>query len=158
ESSGGNGAQNSSSDVPVVELLGVGNEATLYLSCTNWQSNSFVSLPVTQFPVGYALATLFVNGTPSTSSIVRIASTQNFSTCRPAPAGLVSWWPGAGNASDISGHHYNGTLVNGATFAQGEVGQAFFFDGVDDRVLVQGFCNSIPTNEISIEFWQNVSS
>ena len=75
ESSGGNNGQNSASDFPVVQFLGIGNEQTLYLSCTNLQSNSYVSLPMTNFPPGYALATVFVNGTPSTSSIVRIGPT-----------------------------------------------------------------------------------
>ena len=44
------------------------------------------------------------------------------------PAGLVAWWPGEGNANDIVGGN-NGTLMNGATFAPGVVGQAFSFDG-----------------------------
>ena len=50
-----------------------------------------------------------------------------------APAGLVHWWPGDGNADDIVGGNH-GTLSSGAAFAQGMVGQAFSFDGVDDRV------------------------
>ena len=44
------------------------------------------------------------------------------------PAGLVSWWPGDGNANDIVGDNH-GTLENGATFATGKVNQAFSFDG-----------------------------
>jgi len=75
EASGGNGGQSSASDYPVVQLLGIGNEQTLYLSSTNSQTNSYVSFPVTNFPPGYALATMFVNGTPSTSSIIRIGPT-----------------------------------------------------------------------------------
>lgn len=53
EASGGNGSQDSPSDCPVVQLLGLGSEQTLFLSSTNWQTNSFVSLPVTNFPPGY---------------------------------------------------------------------------------------------------------
>ena len=42
------------------------------------------------------------------------------------PFGLVSWWPGDGNANDVvSGN--NGALQNGASFGAGEVGQAFSF-------------------------------
>ena len=53
--------------------------------------------------------------------------------CVQPPAGLVSWWPGEGNANDIVGSNH-GTLQNGATFAAGMVGQAFSFDGIDDYV------------------------
>jgi len=37
-------------------------------------------------------------------------------TCVPPPSGLISWWPGEGNANDIVGIN-NGTLMNGATYA-----------------------------------------
>src|SRR5207247_567026 len=53
--------------------------------------------------------------------------------CLPPPSGLVSWWPGDGNADDIIGGN-NGILQGGATFAAGIVGHAFSFDGVDDFV------------------------
>ena len=49
-------------------------------------------------------------------------------SCIVSPPGQVSWWAGEGNANDIRGDN-NGTLVNGATFAAGEVEQAFSFDG-----------------------------
>src|SRR2546425_2416326 len=52
--------------------------------------------------------------------------------CRP-PSGLVSWWPGEGNANDIVGSN-SGNLVNGATFAPGVVGQAFSFNGVNQSL------------------------
>ncbi|MGO8927272.1 MAG: hypothetical protein ACLQU3_10325, partial [Limisphaerales bacterium] len=47
--------------------------------------------------------------------------------CVPPPEGLVSWWPGEGNANDIVGTN-NGTLSGGVTFTNGEVGLAFNFD------------------------------
>jgi hypothetical protein len=53
--------------------------------------------------------------------------------CVQAPSGLVAWWPGDGNADDIVGGN-NGTLMNGATFAPGLVGQAFSLDGSGDFV------------------------
>jgi hypothetical protein len=49
-------------------------------------------------------------------------------TCVPPPAGLVSWWPGDGNAQDIIGPN-DGTLQGGATFAPGVVGEAFKLNG-----------------------------
>jgi uncharacterized protein (TIGR03437 family) len=53
--------------------------------------------------------------------------------CIQPPTGMVGWWPGDGNANDIQGAN-PGTLQNGATFAAGQVGQAFSFDGTDDYV------------------------
>jgi GH25 family lysozyme M1 (1,4-beta-N-acetylmuramidase) len=53
--------------------------------------------------------------------------------CSEAGSGLVSWWPGDGDASDIRGGN-NGVFENGASLAAGEVGQAFSFDGIDDAV------------------------
>jgi hypothetical protein len=73
ESSGGNGSQSSASDFPVVQLRNIESGQVQFLSAANWQSNSFVSLPVTNFPAGHALATVFVNGIPSASRIVLIS-------------------------------------------------------------------------------------
>src|ERR1051325_7362945 len=56
-------------------------------------------------------------------------------TCTPPPSGIVSWWPGEGNANDIQGNN-NGTLQNAATFASGEVGQAFLFTSDGDGITI----------------------
>jgi len=49
--------------------------------------------------------------------------------CVPPPSNLAYWWQGEGNAIDsVSGN--NGTLEGGVTYTNGEVGQAFNFDGV----------------------------
>jgi len=53
--------------------------------------------------------------------------------CTLPGSGIVSWWPGDGDALDIRGGHH-GTLEGGTTFAPGVVGQAFRFDGVQDSV------------------------
>ncbi len=76
-------------------------------------------------------------------------------TCTPPPTGLVGWWPGDGNADDIQGAN-NGTLMNGATFATGEVGQAFSFDGLDDYVSVPGTWGGGP--EATIDAWVQTSA
>ena len=54
----------------MVQLYSLGNGQTLFLLSTNWSTNSFTSAPVTNFPSGYALVTVFVNGIPSTSSVL----------------------------------------------------------------------------------------
>jgi hypothetical protein len=69
--SGGN-SQDSSTDYPLVQLRSIESGQTVFLLTTNWSTNSFTSLPVWNFPPGYALATVFVNGIQSTSSIVNI--------------------------------------------------------------------------------------
>ena len=67
------------------------------------------------------------------------------------PAGMVSWWPGDGNARDIvDGNH--GTL-NGSTFAAGKVGQAFSLDGIDDLVLVPDSANLKISGDITVDAW-----
>jgi Concanavalin A-like lectin/glucanases superfamily len=76
-------------------------------------------------------------------------------TCAPVPAGLVSWWPGDGNARDLWDGN-NGRLLNGATFASGEVRRAFQLDGVDDCVLVRDSASLRPSS-LTIEGWINFS-
>jgi hypothetical protein len=55
--------------------------------------------------------------------------------CIPPRLSLVSWWRGEGNASDAWGTN-NGTLLGGATFGAGAVGQAFQFDGSGNAVCI----------------------
>jgi hypothetical protein len=80
EASGGNGAQNSSSNYPLVQLVSLANEQTLFLladTTLGWSDTSFTSTPITLmttsssgFPIGYALVTVFTNGIPSESQFV----------------------------------------------------------------------------------------
>ena len=73
--------------------------------------------------------------------------------CTPPPTGMVAWYPGDGSANDILGGN-NGTLQNGAAFAPGKVGQAFSFDGVDDRVQVPTSPRlDITGNQLTIDAW-----
>jgi hypothetical protein len=48
--------------------------------------------------------------------------------CTPPPSGLIDWWTGEQNEIDITGGN-NGILEGGVTFTNGEVGEAFNFDG-----------------------------
>jgi hypothetical protein len=97
--------------------------------------------------------TLFFNaGLVLLFSLVAISQVEA-QTCVAPPDGLVSWWPGDGNADDIQNGN-DGTLQNGATFAQGLVGQAFSLDGIDDFVNV----GNAPTLHVSagnftVEAW-----
>ncbi len=73
------------------------------------------------------------------------------------PAGLVSWYRAEGDASDYAGGN-NGTLLNGATFTAGKVGQAFLFDGVDDQVSVPHNADQNPGSNFTVEAWVNPTS
>ncbi len=72
EASGGT-TQNSASNLPVVRLQSLVNDQVVILPlnpASGFTSTSFNSLPLTGFVPGYALLTMFVNGTPSTPQIV----------------------------------------------------------------------------------------
>ena len=55
----------------------------------------------------------------------------------PPSQGLISWWPGEGNARDVTRTNA-AVLRNGVTFASGKVGQAFSLDGKNDFVFIPG--------------------
>ncbi|HLL76958.1 MAG TPA: LamG-like jellyroll fold domain-containing protein, partial [Pyrinomonadaceae bacterium] len=76
--------------------------------------------------------------------------------CVAPPSNLVAWYPGDGNAFDIQGANH-GTLQNGATFAAGQVGQAFSFDGVDDYVRINDAPVLDITGDLTIDAWINPS-
>ncbi len=72
----------------------------------------------------------------------------------PIPTGVVSWWRAENDAVDAIGNN-NGTLLNGLSFATGEVGQAFDFTAADQQVKM----NASPTlavgpgSGLTIEAW-----
>ena len=68
----------------------------------------------------------------------------------PLPAGAIEWWPAGGDANDVVGGN-NGTMMNGATFAAGEVGQGFSVDGVSSYVKIP--TSTDPAGPFTIEFW-----
>jgi len=76
-------------------------------------------------------------------------------TCVQPPTGLVSWWPGDGNANDILDGN-NGTLIGGATFAAGKVGLAFSFDGIDDAVDIPRNPTIFALTEGTVDMWVRI--
>lgn len=103
------------------------------------------------------LTGLILFGLMSLLIVIRIASSaalpQPPPSCTPPPSGLVSWWPGDGNALDVQDSN-DGTLQGGATFAAGEVGQGFSFSGTAQYVDV-GSVN-LPST-FTIDAWINPS-
>lgn len=77
-------------------------------------------------------------------------------TCVQPPAGLVSWWPGDGDANDIISSN-NGTFESGVTFVPGKVDQAFSFDGTEG-VKVQDDPTLNLANAITVSAWVNRAS
>jgi len=69
----------------------------------------------------------------------------------PAPAGLVSWWRGEGDARDAWGGNH-GKFVGNVTYAAGQVGLAFKFNGVD-QVEVAGAPDLNLTTAVTMEAW-----
>ncbi len=86
---------------------------------------------------------------PSVSLTVRGIITSTSPDSSDYVTGLVSWWPGEGNANDIVGGH-NGTLSGGTAFALGVVGQAFNLDGVDDSI---GLGDWFDLQDFTIAMW-----
>jgi hypothetical protein len=74
-------------------------------------------------------------------------------TCVQPPEGLVSWWPGDGNADDIvDGNH--GTPQNGATFDAGMVDQAFRFNAsLNSGVRIASSESLNLADEITLDAW-----
>ena len=73
--------------------------------------------------------------------------------CTPPPSGMVGWYPGDGDARDISTTHNNGMLQGGATFATGLVGQAFSLNGTDAYVQASANVAQDPTTAGSLDAW-----
>jgi len=69
-----NAGQASPTDFPLLQLRSIEGDHTAFLTPTNWSTNLFVSVPVTNFPFGLAYATVFVNGISSTSSVVLVSA------------------------------------------------------------------------------------
>ena len=78
--------------------------------------------------------------------------------------GLVGYWPFSGNANDVSGNNYNGT-VNGAALSTdrfGNVNSAYNFNGVSNyiRLGVANFTaiDALDNSDFSISLWVNSNS
>jgi trimeric autotransporter adhesin len=102
----------------------------------SWSSSAATVATVTGSGLAHALAAGSATITASAESVTGSAPLVVIQpSCAAAPPGLVGWWTGDGNTVDIAGNN-SGTLQNGATYGNGEVGQAFSFAGNGAAVLV----------------------
>jgi len=117
--------------------------ATLHLSSVRLEDAGDYSVDVANNSSGVisAIATLTVSPPPPTN-------------CIP---GLVAWWRGDGDATDVTGAH-NGTLLYGTTFSPGVAGQAFTFDLSRARVSIPDDDAFKLTDSLSFEGWIKVAS
>jgi hypothetical protein len=81
--------------------------------------------------------------------LIGLCGNSALASCYSPPPGLVNYWPADGSGADLVGTN-NATLLNGATFAAGNIGSAFSFDGVNDRIQINGTPIPVPW---TAEFW-----
>ena len=105
-------------------------------SSVSWSSSAATVVTVSSSGLASALAAGSATITATAESVTGSATLGVFQPpCVAAPPGLVGWWTGDGNTVDIAGNN-SGTMQNGATYGNGEVGQAFSFAGSSASVLV----------------------
>src|ERR1035441_2963283 len=94
-------------------------------SSVSWSSSAATVVTVSSSGLASALAAGSATITATAESVTGSATLGVFQPpCVAAPPGLVGWWTGDGNTVDIAGNN-SGTMQNGATYGNGEVGQAF---------------------------------
>jgi hypothetical protein len=72
ESTGGNGFQSCAANFPLLQIINLETTQTIFLPCTNWTDTSLTTIPLTGFPPGPALLTVYVNGIASLGSITSV--------------------------------------------------------------------------------------
>jgi hypothetical protein len=77
----------------------------------------------------------------------------SYGVCTNPPADLVSWWSGNNHPFDLIGLN-NGVLTNGLTYsANGQVAQAFSFDGTDDALVMPSTALNAAYTALTIDAW-----
>ena len=117
-------------------------------------TNALLTLVNVQLSQAGTYAVLVTNLYGSTNSASALLMVNPPLPCDPEPTGLVAWWPGEGNANDIIGTN-NGTPVGALGYTNGEVGQAFVFDGSTSYIPLPASpsLNLGTGSGITIECW-----
>lgn len=78
--------------------------------------------------------------------------------CVPAPAGLIGWWPGDANGTDIVGGR-TAAFRGGATNGLGLGGEAFVLDGISSFMEVADApALNFDTSDFTVALWANFDS
>ncbi len=96
----------------------------------------------------------------TTTTTVTITPRSPARACVAPPANLTAWWKGENNANDVTAE-YNGTAGGDLSYAGGEVGQAFSFDGTQSPYVAlpaAAFPAQPSNNPFSFEAWFQTSS
>ena len=120
-------------------------------------TNAFLALNNIQLTNAGTYAVVVSNPYGSATSANAVLSVTNPPPCLPPPAGLIHWWPGEGDATDLVGNA-NGTVSGGLTYVTGEVGQAFNFNGGNSSITFGTNAGNFGTNDFTIDFWLKTSS
>lgn len=88
--------------------------------------------------MAFSVAATIIVGVPLDASAADITTT--------------NWWPASGNANDVAGSQH-GSLVNGAGYTTGKVGQAFSLDGVNDHVVLGNTAGDVGTGDFTLALW-----
>jgi hypothetical protein len=127
----------------------VGFHTQLYIGCRAVYVDNFFNGAIDDLRI--------YNRALSNSEVQQLYLYESGLSCVSPPTGLVAWWRGGGNADDTAGAN-NGSLSGGVTFTNGEVGQAFAFDGVNGSAIVPDSPSLRLTNQLTIEAWINPRS
>lgn len=81
-----------------------------------------------------------------------VSTGSRLQTCVAPPSGMVSWWPGDDNTTDIVGGN-NGAWVGSPAYAPGEVGDAFSFNGSSFVTMGTPPSLNLTGNQVTIDGW-----
>jgi len=136
------------SGTPAVSYQWLFNGASI-----NGATGSSLTLNSVQFSNAGNYSVVLSNSVSTLISSNAVLTVNPLPPCFAPPSGLIAWWQGEGNGADIVGGN-TAVLLNGLSFANGEAGQGFNFDGNDDLMILSNSLSvNFGTNDFSIEGW-----
>ena len=105
----------------------------------------------------YTVTATFLNADSAytATATTSITVNQSYGVSLVAPENLIAYYPLNGNADDESGLNHNGTVFEAIPTADrnGNDGQAYYFDGVNDYILFDSEVGPLGTASRSFAFW-----
>jgi len=139
-----------------VTLVQDGMDTTFPLALLNQPQVSGTSGPATSGPWNLKVVTF----TPTSAQFdympnVGLAPGTTATSPLPItpPTGMLLWMPGDGYPTDVQGNH-GMVISNGVSYAAGEVGQAFVFNGQNGSITVTDSGDLTPA-AVTVDFWFN---